>query len=372
MTDKHQEVIKRIEAEIAKMDKKENTVYFFVIDTKGTPSGSLQYVYNLAKITKDLGYDTRMLYQASDENDEDKFVGVADWLGEEYASLPHENILDENVAVSPSDIVFIPEIFANIMMQTKKLPCKRIAIMQNYDFILEQTPISAQWGNFGIMDALANTEVNARLLNEIFPYVKTSVVHPYLHKYFGETSEPKKLIINIVCRDQSDINKIIKPFYWKYPMMKWVSFRDLRGFPQEEYAKLLREGIATVWADDVTSFGYSALEAMKSGNVVIAKTTNLTQKWMETEDEEKLNDSCIWFDTFHEVHRIIASVVRSWITDTVPEKYFEETKRPLGMYSYEQSKKEMEDYLNAVLKERIDEMNELIKQVKEQADGEDK
>ena len=121
MTDKHQEVIKRIEAEIAKMDKKENTIYFFVIDTKGTPSGSLEYIYNLAKLTKDLGYDTRMLYQASEENEDGKFVGVGGWLGEEYSSLPHENIMDENVAVSPSDIVFIPEIFANIMMQTKKL-----------------------------------------------------------------------------------------------------------------------------------------------------------------------------------------------------------------------------------------------------------
>lgn len=371
MTDKHEEVIGRIQSEISKIDKKENTVYFFVIDTKGTPSGSLQYIYNLALITKELGYDVHMLYQAG-EGEEDEFVGVGEWLGEEYASLPHDNIMNEDVGVSPSDLLFIPEIFANIMIQTKKLPCKRVAIMQNYDFILEQTPIAAQWGNFGIMEAIANTEINARLLNEIFPYVKTTVIHPYIHKIFGETKEPKKLIINIVSKNVDDINKIIKPFYWKYPMFKWVSFRDLRGFPQETFAQLLREGIATVWVDSPTSFGYSALEAMKSGSIVIAKTTDLTQKWMEVDNEDKLNDSCIWFDTFHEVHRIIASVVRSWITDSIPQKYYEESSKPNELYSYEKTKSEMSDYLEKVLTERKAEMQELITQVKAQKNEESK
>ena len=48
------------------------------------------------------------------------------------------------------------------------------------------------------------------------------------------------MIINIISKEQSDINKIIKPFYWKYPMYKWVSFRDLRGFPKEIYSQYLK------------------------------------------------------------------------------------------------------------------------------------
>ena len=48
MSDKDLKVIENIEKEISKIDKKENRIFFFVIDTKGVPSGSLEYIYNLA------------------------------------------------------------------------------------------------------------------------------------------------------------------------------------------------------------------------------------------------------------------------------------------------------------------------------------
>lgn len=363
MDEKVQTVISRINDEIAKIDKKTNKIYFFVIDTKGTPSGSLEYIYRLAKILKDENYDVTMLYQV-EEGDEEGFVGVADWLGEEFASLPHENIGDETVGVSPCDVLFIPEIFSNVMIQTKKLPCKRVAILQNYDYILEQTPIAAQWGDFGILDCVANTEINKGLLSEIFPYVKTSVVDPYISDIFGETNEPKKLIINIVTKDQRNINQIIKPFYWKYPSYKWVSFRDLRGFPKENFAQLLREGVATIWVDEDASFGYSALEAIKSGSIVLAKTTKLTQEWMENETKDNLNNACIWFDSFHDLHKIIASVVRSWITDRVPEELKEDGKKSLEKYSYENTKKSIVEYVDEISDKRKKEMEELILTIK--------
>ena len=287
-------VIERIHNEIEKIDKKESNIYFFVLDTKGNPSGSLAYIYNLALLLNNEGYKVSMLYQEQEE-----FVGVESWLGEEYASIPHYDISSGDVAVGASDILFIPEIFSNIMIQTKKLPCKRIVIMQNYDYVLEQMPMAAQWGDMGIMEAITNTDVNAELIKDIFPYVKTTTVDPFIDKMFGETKEPKQMIINIIAKDQRDINRIIKPFYWKYPMYKWVSFRDLRGFPKEHFAKLLREAAITIWVDEDTSFGYSALEAMKSGSLVIAKTTEMTQKWMDGSDNSsvQLTNCCLVFSS---------------------------------------------------------------------------
>ena len=64
-----------------------------------------------------------------------------------YASLNHEDIASNEVNVS-SDVLFIPEIFSNIMVQTKNLPCKRIALMQNYDYIGTNAYCS-QWGDLG-------------------------------------------------------------------------------------------------------------------------------------------------------------------------------------------------------------------------------
>ena len=348
-------VIERIQSEIEKIDKRESNVYFFVIDTKGNPSGSLSYIYNLAMLLKKENFNVGMLYQ-----EEEEFVGVGEWLGEEYAQLPHYDISDGDVAVSASDILFIPEIFSNIMMQTKKLPCKRIAIMQNYDFVLEQMPLSAQWGDLGIMEAICNTDVNAEHIKDIFPYVKTTTITPFIENMFGETSEPKQMIINIVCKEQRDINRIIKPFYWKYPMYKWVSFRDLRGFPKEHYSKLLREGAITVWVDDDTNFGYSALEAMKSGSIVIAKMPNEIQSWMNGENESTLSNCCVWFESFHDIHKILASVVRAWITDNIPYEISEAVKSTITPYTQENTRKQIVDYVEGVLENRKNEMTSLI------------
>ena len=368
MNKKEEKALKRVQAEIKKIDKKENNVFFFILDTKGNPSGSLEYIYKLAMIAKNDGYKVAMLYQSADKDD--KFVGVKEWLGEDYANIPHYDIASDDVEITPSDILFIPEIFANVMNQTKKLPCKRIAILQNYDYLVEQMPFAAQWGDFGILDAITNTEHNAELLKDIFPYVKTKVITPYIDKMFGTTIKPKKMIVNIVASDQEDINRIIKPFYWKYPSFKWVSFRDLRGFSKEQFAESLRDAAITIWVDDKTSFGYSALEAMKSGSIVIAKIPEEPLKWMNEDSEDKvgkLRNCCIWFDDFHEVQRAIASVVRSWITDKVPSTLFDEAKKVNELYPFETTQKEFSEYLNCVVENRKKEMEQLVSVVESKA-----
>lgn len=357
MEEKDLTVISRIKSEIEKIENKESNIYFFVIDTKGNPSGSLEYIYKLALILKNDGYNVSMLYQETEE-----FVGVGDWLSEDYSNLPHYNIEDGDVSVSASDILFIPEIFSNIMMQTKKLPCKRIAITQNYDFILEQMPVSAQWGDLGIIETITNTERNSELIKSIFPYIKTTVINPYIDNMFGETNSPKKLIVNIISKDPKDVNRIIKPFYWKYPMYKWITFRDLRGYPKEMYSKMLREGVITIWCDEDTNFGYSALEAMKSGSIVISKVSNENQKWM-LDENGVLSDCCVWFNSFHDLSKIIASVIRACITDNVPLEIFDSAKDKLNKYSYEKTKSEILGYIENVLKTRKNEMNLLITQI---------
>lgn len=360
MDTKKEKALERVREEIKKIDTKENTLFFFVLDTKGVASGSLEYIYKVAKLANENGYKVAMLYQLEKG---DEFVGVKDWLGEEYSSLPHYNVASEEVDVTPSDILFIPEIFSNVMNQTKKLPCKRIALLQNYGYLLEQMPFAAQWGDFGIMECLTNTEYNKELLKDIFPYVKTTVVTPYIDKMFGNTIEPKKLIVNVVCKEQSDINKIIKPFYWKYPTFRWVSFRDLRGFSKEGFSNALREAAITVWVDSDTSFGYSAIEALKSGAIVIAKIPETPLEWMESDEQDSLNlrNCCVWFNNFNEVQRHIATVVRAWMTDNVPEELSIEAKKVTEMYSEEKTKEELLTYLSNTIAGRKQELENILK-----------
>ena len=356
MSNKKDKIISNIKAEIDKIDSKKNRIYFFVIDTKGAPSGSLEYIYNLALILKEDGYDVSMLHT------EDEFVGVESWLGKKYADLPHYNVNKGDVGTSPSDILFIPEIFSQVMNQTKNLPCKRVAILQNYDYVVEQMPYSAQWGDFGILEGITNSDCQAKELNKVFPYVKLTKVSPYISDIFGNTNDPKKMVVNIISKDQSDIKKIVKPFYWKYPMFKWVSFKELRNLSKEDFSKALREAAITIVVDETASVSYSALEAMKSGSIVMCKVPSTDLDWATSEDGA-LPNCCVWFDNFDTLHKQIASVVRSWVTDKVPSVLEDESKKILETMSRDKTKKEILSYVNEILNKRKKDMEELMAQV---------
>ena len=186
------------------------------------------------------------------------------------------------------------------------------------------------------------------------------VLTPYIPSYFYEGNEPKKLIVNIITKSQKDANKIIKPFYWKYPMYKWVSFRDLRSYPREMFADYLREGAITIWVDSDTQFGYAPLEAIKSGNIVIGKIPELIPEWMLSEDKTQLLDNGIWFNDINSVHKIIADVIRTWINDDIPSEITDAMKETAKKYSFDEYKVNLDNLINSYINERVKEFEEVI------------
>lgn len=359
MTEKDNKALTRINEEINKINNKEFNIYFFVIDSKGNPSGSLSYIYKLALILSENGYNVGMLYQ------DDEFIGVKDWLGEEYANIPHYNVNNGDVNISVSDILFIPEIFASVMNQTKKLPCKRIAILQNFNFLTEFIPLSIQWGDYGIVDCITQTKQQSDLIKSYFPYVKTSVIPPYIDdSIFYETDDLKDLYINIVSQnDQSYINRIVKPFYWKYPAYRWVSFKDLRGLSQENFANELRKGCITIWVDTDTNFGYTPIEAMKCGSIVIAKIPNDIPEWAKDENGNLL-ENIVWFDNVQDLHSIIANLVIAWTYDNVPKVIKETQDKVISLYNKENTINHLLYYINNITEKRKNEMISLISTIK--------
>lgn len=354
MVEKNKNAIEKIELELNKLKNNENNIYFFVIDTKGVPSGNLYYIYSLGKTLSELGKNVSFLYQEENED----FVGVSEWLGEEYAKMPHFNIKNQDVKISPADVLIIPEIFANVMEGTTKLPCRRIVLVQNIDFISEYIPLGKQWGDYGISEAIVNTKEQEEIVKEYFPYVKTHVIKPFINPIFFESDELKKMVINIVTPDQSEVNKIVKPFYWKYPMYKWVSFRDIRQISQVDLAEAMRESAITIWSDEKSKFGYSALEALKTGNILISKIPEHEIGWMK-DDENKLIDCGLWYRDYNELHKMIAAVVRAWVTDEVPSEIFENAKKITDNFTYDNFKGETEKVFNEITEVSIENLNKL-------------
>lgn len=361
-------VLGRIKGELEKFNKKDFTLFFFTIDSKNVPNGTLVYEYDMALALSKLGYKVCMLYQVDNELPErqikkmkakgtyDKmdpqiFCGVEDWMGKEYADLPHLNISKENVwKAAPSDFLFIPEAFPSLMLQTylKRMPCTRFVLLQNFDYATDSIPLGSQWANFGIRDCIASTQLQADMLHEVMPYIKTRILNPYIPEYFRKPVAPKKLVVNIISKKQSDVNKLMKTFYWKYPVYKFVSFKDLRGYQREHYADILKEGAITVWIDNDTPFGYGALEAMRCGNIVIGKVPENIQEWMTNENGE-LRDNVIWFDDMRNAPDILADVIASWMQDEVPEVIYQEMEETNKLYT----KKEYDENVKALIEDIV-------------------
>lgn len=374
--DNTKEIVQRIETEIGKLKDKSFKVLFYVPDAKNNATGYISYIYQMALTLQQLGYNVKMLYQLDNEytaeelkkldlenqpiDDNRIFVGVTESLGEKYATLEHANIQNEELEVSPSDFLIIPEVYSSVMNQTKKLSCKRIVLTQNYNYLTDFIQVGVSWANFGITDTITSCLNQAELVNSVFPYVKTKVLTPYIPSYFYEGNEPKKLIVNIITKSQKDANKIIKPFYWKYPMYKWVSFRDLRSYPREMFADYLREGAITIWVDSDTQFGYAPLEAIKSGNIVIGKIPELIPEWMLSEDKAQLLDNGIWFNDINSVHKIIADVIRTWINDDIPSEITDAMKETAKKYSFDEYKVNLDNLINSYINERVKEFEEVI------------
>lgn len=343
--------LENIKESVERLEKKDFTFFFFVMDTKGNPSGSLAYIYRTAYALNEMGYNVVMLHQ------EKEFVGVENWLGEKYAQLKHVNVESENVEIRPSDFLFIPEIYANVMSQTKNLPCKKIAIFQNQSYLTSTIPVGVTWDDMNIKEAIVNTKANERTIKNYFPQVTTHLVEPSIPPVFRESKEPQKLIINVVSKEQTNVDKIIKPFYWLYPVYKWVSFRDLRGLPEDVLAEALNTAAITIWIDDETDFGYTFLEALRSGTIVVAKVPNNPTDWMVNESIGELIEGPIWFNNLKDLPRIISSLVRTWTLDNIPEEIYAASKETSGLYSIEAQREQISDvYLNEIVTSRKTEL----------------
>ena len=343
---------------IKKIENKDFNIYFFVLDSKGNPIGELIYIYEHAKTLRDNGFNSVILTEKND------YTGVGDWLGEEYMEIPHVSVESQSLKVGPQDFLIIPEIFANVMDQTKQFPCKRIVFTQSYDYILEILNLGAKWSDYGIKDCVTTNEKQKQYILELFQGLNVDVVPVGIPDYFKPTDKLQKPIISLSCRDPRDTTKIVKSFYLKYPQYKWITFRDLKGLPRTTFAQTLGESCLAVWVDPISGFGTFPLEAMKCGVPVIGRVPNMIPEWMEQETPEgqdkSLKENGIWtYDTLR-IPDLIATFIRLWLEDNIPSDVYEKMEDTPIKYTMNNMNSSVLEYYSKQFNARIYELSNAI------------
>jgi hypothetical protein len=308
----NQEQILKLEQSIQKMRDKKSRIYFLVQDTKGNAKASIRYIYEMAMSLKNNGFNAIMLHEIPE------YFGVTDWLGEEYmTNLEHRPIEGSNLEISPEDLIVIPEVYGFIMDQITKLPCGKIVLSQSYDYVFETLQPGQTWSQLGFYKCITTSEKQKELISTTMRNVSVDVIEPTISEVFEKQKFPPKTIIGVHTREHRDTVNLIKTFYAKFPQYRWITFRDLRGLSQYEFTNAMKESFASVWIDNISSFGTFPLESMKMGIPVIGLVPNLTPEWMN-------EDNGIWINNQNMLVDVIADFIQNWLEDNINPKLYEE------------------------------------------------
>lgn len=350
---KAEELVESLQKNLKKMEEKDFKIYFFIIDTNSAPVGSVANIYEHVKSLNELGYEAVILHEKN-EYVTKQLSFIKDWLGEEYSSLPHASIEDKSVNINMTDYIIIPELFANVMEQTVNLPGKRVVLCQSYDYITETLQVGKSWLDYGITDCITTTEKQKEYIDSLFNgKINTKIIPVSIDKRFNKSKELKKPIINILTRDQRDTVKIFKTFYLKYPHLKWVTFRDMRGMTKDVFAEALKESCLSVWVDDISSFGTFPLESMACDTPVIGKVPNLPNGWITEKNG-------MWVDNTIIIPDLISQYIQSWLEDSVPEEIISEMDDTVSKFTVENMNKEIKKIYSELFSLREEEIKKTL------------
>lgn len=315
-----QEKIQKIERSLENLKNKESRIYFLVQDTKGNPKAGIKYIYDMALSLKNNGYNTIIIHEMKE------YHGVADWLGQQYMDLPHQEIEGQNLALSPDDFVVIPEIYGHVMEQIKNFPCGKIVLCQSYDHMLETMAPGVSWIQHGFYKCITTSESQKKMLSDIMKGTSFDIVEPYIYEGFTKKDKPSKPIISIHTREPRNTANIIKTFYLKYPQYRWITFRDMRGIKLDDFAKFLKDSYLSVWVDDESAFGTYPLECMATGTPVIGKVPNLKPEWLSEENG-------IWTYQFNDIVDVIANFTQNWLEDNISETLYSNMESTVNQFN---------------------------------------
>lgn len=343
------ELIQRLESSVENFKNKNFKIYFFTQDTKGNANASVRYIYQLALKLKNNGFDANILHEKND------YYGVSNWLGEKYMSeLNHQSVEGNNLQITPEDVVVIPEIFGYVMPQLTNLPCFKIVLCQSYDYIYETLQAGQSWSQLGFTKCITTSERMKEYISSNMKNVSIEVINPIISDNFTPYKLPQKPVIAIHTRDQRDTANLIKSFYNKFPQYRWISFKDLRGLPEKEFANSLKECMLSVWIDPTSSFGTFPLESMKCGVPVLGKIPNMSPEWINEDNGLWIQDSLIFQD-------VIADYIQNWMEDNISEKIYNEGLKTSEKYSDESKmEKEIIEFFERYITNRISNFTEEI------------
>ena len=360
--------IEKIKNSLDRLVNKKSKFLFFVPEST-SPAASIYEIYFNATVVKGMGYEVVMMTEKGDQT-------APSWIEKELTEIKHVLMSDPKITVGPEDIMIIPEVFTNVMEQTKDLPCLRIGLLQSVDYMINSLIPGMDWTSFGINEVIT-TSKSLKDWIDVF-YDKKFNVQTYnvgIPEYFEKSKLPQKPIISVVGRNPNEISKFVKLFYSKYPQYNWITFDPMvtKSKPPQpmrrvDFAKRLQGNFAAVWVDRISSFGTFPLECMKSGVIPICLKPDIMPEYLIERNEngepvKAIDGAGVWTNNFYDLPVLTGEVLIKFLDDSVTDELYLSMNEIASKYNQEQSENRLIEIYSQYINKRIELFNTAIQSV---------
>ena len=353
------EKIEKIKKSLDNITNKKSK-FLFVVPESHSPVASVYEIYFHATVIKNLGYKVVMMVEKGD------YV-VPTWIEKELTDFQHTAMADPKLMVSPEDVMVIPEVFTNVMEQTKNLPCVRVGLLQSIDYKMNSLIPGTDWASFGIKDIITTSQTLKELVETYYGVGKYNIMvyNIGIPEYFEKSNIPQKPVISVIGRNANEISKFVKLFFSKYPQYSWVTFDPMvtKSKPPQplrriDFAKRLKENFAAIWIDRIASFGTFPLECMKSGTIPVCLKPDIMPEYMIERDAEgnplkAVDGGGIWTENYYELPLLVGEVLIKFLDDSIGTELYDTMDKVVAPYTQEAAEIKLVEIYNSVVAERV-------------------
>lgn len=352
------EKIEKIKQSLTKIENKE-AKFLFCVPEVPNPSASVYEMYFHAANVKKMGYKVIILTEKDDYE-------VPKWIEKELTDHEHIAMNNNKLTVGPEDTMIIPEVFSNVMEQTKNLPCVRVGLLQSVDYMLNALVPGTDWKAFGVNHIITTSNTLKEFVETFYGKNKFNikVYNPSIPEYFKRTDVPQRPVISIVGRNPNEISKLVKLFFTRYPQYSWVTFDPMltkskppQQMRRKDFAERLRGNFAAVWVDRISSWGTFPLECMKSGVIPICLKPDITPEYILDRDENgevtKITEnSGIWTDNFYDLPVLIGEVLIKFLDDSIGDEMYDGMEKLASKFTPEMAESELFTIYEQIIEDR--------------------
>lgn len=360
------EKIEKVKISLDRLMNKKSKFLFCVADVPN-PTAAIYEIYFHATVVKNMGHEVIIMVERGD------YV-VPTWIEKELTNHKHISMGDPKLTVGPEDIMVIPDVFSNIMEQTRSLPCIRIGLLQSIDYMTNALIPGTDWKSFGINDIITTSLTLKEMVETYYGKGKFNIrtYNIGIPEYFEPSKTPQKPVISIVGRNPNEVSKMVKLFFSRYPQYSWVTFDPMltRSKPPQamrriDFAKRLQGNFAAVWIDRISSFGTFPLECMKSGVIPICLKPDIMPEYMLERDEAgnviKVRESAgVWTDNFYDLPILTGEVLIKYLDDSISPDLYKSMSDIASKYNQETSEKELNEIYQGFIDNRINQFQNIL------------